>query len=146
MTARPRSSGPGHIHHAVGAVLLEAQFFNLIAFCAHDANTNTTTQDTTTKPKTSGLDHPSPFQHTARKAPPPTTPAPAAPGHRYVEHLRPASLLGRVSAYTCGVDPTMSELRTSRRPRKSKKRKTSTNQKLSWVDVMDTFQHGDFNH
>ena len=46
----------------------------------HDANTNTTTQDTTTKPKTSGLDHPSPFQHTACKAPPPTTPSPGSAG------------------------------------------------------------------
>ena len=95
-------SHPGH--KVTGDQSTEKQ--HQVECMPHDANTNTTTQDTTTKPKTSGLDHPSPFQHTARKAPPPTTPAPAAPGHRCVEHLRPASLLGRVSAYTCGVDPT----------------------------------------
>ena len=37
-------------------------------------------------------------------------PASAAPGHRCVEHLRPTQLHGRVSAYTCGVDPTRAPL------------------------------------
>ena len=43
-----------------------------------------------------------------------------------------ASIEAEAHKRSTSVSPTMSELRTSRRPRKPKKRKTSTNQKPSW--------------